>query len=83
MNKLFYVVYRTGGVDNCEWKRSLPMSKEEAEKTADTVRKGGRKALVVDKEKSDKIGLPEGWEYEKAPKKTEIEITDSVSIFVD
>jgi len=61
--KLYYVVYRTGGTLNCKWMRSVPMSRLEAYKTAEAVEKGGRKALVVEKEASDKIGLPEGWEY--------------------
>jgi hypothetical protein len=64
--KLYYVVYRTGGTDNAQWHRSLPMNKATAEKSAQDVRAGGRKAIVVEKEASDKIGLPEGYEYKKS-----------------
>jgi len=57
--QLFYVVYRTGSPENCQWNRTEPMTKSEAEKQSS----GFEKALVVDKKLSDAIGLPEGWEY--------------------
>ena len=61
MKKLFYVVYRTGSPENCQWKRTEPMSEIEAKEKAATF----EKALVVDRKLSDAIGLPEGWEYKK------------------
>ena len=64
--KLYYVVYRTGGTVNCEWKRTLAMPKDEAEKARAEVERGGRKALVVEQSLSDAIGLPVGWEYKKS-----------------
>ena len=57
--QLFYVVYREGNPENCQWKRTEPMTKSEAEKQSSCF----EKALVVDKKLSDAIGLPEGWEY--------------------
>ena len=63
--KLYYVIYRIGGTENFEWRRSVPMSKKEAEKSADDVRKGGRKAMIVEQKASDAIGLPGTYEYKR------------------
>lgn len=65
-NKLYYVVYRTGGTLNAKWHRTLAMSRPEAEQAKLDVEKGGRKAMIVEKSLSDAIGLPEGYEYKKA-----------------
>jgi len=61
----FYVVYRTGNPENCNWQRTEPMSKVEAEAKVKSFEGDNIKALIVDKKMSDVIGLPEGWEYKK------------------
>ena len=63
--QLFYVVYRTGNPENCQWQRTEAISKSQAESKSKTFEADGIKALIVDKKMSDVIGLPEGWEYKK------------------
>lgn len=62
---LFYVVYRTGNPESCNWQRTEPMVRDEAEQKAKVFEGDNIKALVVDKKMSDIVGLPEGWEYKK------------------
>ena len=58
----FCVVYRVGGTDNFQWRRTLGMTKDEAVKAkADTERMGYR-AMVVNYAESMAIGLPETYE---------------------
>jgi hypothetical protein len=64
MTKLYYVVYRTGGTLNAKWNRTLAMLKSDAQKACQDVEKGGRKAMIVEKGLSDRLGLPEGYDYE-------------------
>ena len=55
----FVVVYRTGGTDNFQWHRSLEMTRDEADASADFTRRAGRAAYVVDAALSNSIGLPD------------------------
>jgi len=63
--KFFYVIYRTGGTDNFKWHRTLPMKRDEAIKAQEDTEKMGYKCFIAEKESSDKIGLPETYEYKK------------------
>lgn len=66
--QLFYLVYRTGSPENCQWQRTEAFSKAQAESKSKAFEADGIKALIVDKKMSDVIGLPEGWEYKKSGK---------------
>jgi hypothetical protein len=59
----YCVVFRTGGTYNFQWKRSLGMSKEEANAKRQEVERMGYKAHVENYGLSLSIGLPEGYEY--------------------
>ena len=60
--KTYSVVYRTGGIDRFEWKRTFPKSKDLAYQDMLDIERMGYKALLVDHEQSMRIGLPETWE---------------------
>ena len=60
--KLFCVVYRAGGTENFQWKRSLAMEQDEAEKALQDVTRMGYKAHMVNYAQSLAIGLPETYE---------------------
>lgn len=54
------VVYRTGGLANFKWHRTLAVwERSEAEQLKADVQRGGRLAYVVDYDQSVRIGLPE------------------------
>ena len=62
MNKLYCIVYRTGGKENFWWKRSLPDIQENIISRANEMRREGYHCLVVDYNASINIGLPETYE---------------------
>lgn len=60
MSTSYTVIYRTGGELNFKWNKALPVSSwEEAVDLADSVRKGGRPALIHETEALNRFGLPE------------------------
>ena len=61
MQRRYVVVYRTGGRERCEWKRTAAGTLEESIKRRDEVERAGYKAIVEDYERSLAVGLPEGW----------------------
>lgn len=59
----FTVVYRTGGTENCVWKRSLTVVKSvEAIAIKESLERAGYKALIHKTSQLDKLGMPIGWE---------------------
>ena len=59
----FTVVYRTGGTENCTWRRTMAYAtREEARESAASVERMGYKALVHKTHEIDAIGMPEGWD---------------------
>jgi hypothetical protein len=60
MAKLFVAIYRTGGTDNFEWKRALPVpTAEEAKTQVESLRRMGYAAHYEDYARSMAIGLPD------------------------
>lgn len=59
MAKRYTAIYRNGGTDNFTWHRVGPTTREIAENDAMVIRRGGRRAYVVEYELSMAIGLPE------------------------
>lgn len=59
---LFCVVYRTGGVENFGWHRSVADVKDATMKRLSEVRKAGYKAHMSNYDSSMAIGLPETYE---------------------
>ena len=57
--KTYCIVYRTGGTENFKWRRTLPMSRENATQAHASVERMGYPALMVDYELSKAVGLPE------------------------
>jgi len=53
------VVYRTGGISNFAWHRSLVLSKDVAEMNQQLIERMGCPCYVVDAARSLSIGLPE------------------------
>ena len=62
MNAMYCVVYRTGGVKNFRWHRSVAGTKEVIVKLLAGVRTQGYKAHMVKYNSSMVIGLPESYE---------------------
>ena len=63
MNRTWRVVYRTGGTERCQWRRTIAyQSRQEADTAREETERMGYKALTVDYQRSLAIGLPEGWE---------------------
>jgi hypothetical protein len=62
-NKLYCVIYRTGGTDNFQWQRSVAMTREEADKALQDVVRMGYPAHIEKYHLSMSVGLPEGYEY--------------------
>ena len=60
--KRFTAVYRTGGTDNFSWHRVGPTTREIATADAEIIRRGGRRAYVMEYAMSLAIGLPETFE---------------------
>lgn len=56
--KTYSVVYRIGGTERFEWKRTVPKSLSEATKDKYDIERMGYKAMVVEHEQSMKVGLP-------------------------
>jgi hypothetical protein len=62
----FVVVFRTGGIENCEWRATVPFaSGRVADAKADEIRRGGRKALVKRVGEVVEHGLPVGWGFSR------------------
>jgi hypothetical protein len=62
MTDTFTTVYRTGGTENCVWKRCLAVPTEtEARKQAADIERMGYLAIVHRTHVLDVIGMPEGW----------------------
>lgn len=63
-HEAYTVVYRTGGTDNCTWKRTINyLTIDEAKASAISIEKMGYKALVQKAHFTDTIGLPQGWSH--------------------
>ena len=62
MRKAYCVVYRIGGTENFQWRRSLAMSKAEAEAAHAAEIIAGRAAYVADYRLSMEIGVPDTYE---------------------
>ena len=61
--RTFTVIYRVGGTENFEWRKSTPYrSAIEANSEADKVGKMGYKSLVFDTDLINSLGLPETYE---------------------
>ena len=59
----FTVVYRTGGTENCQWRRTSALSsKEAARDLANLNERMGYKSLVFKTGDLDSLGMPTGWE---------------------
>lgn len=59
----FTTIYRTGGTENCTWRRCLAVtSHDEAVRQARAIEQLGYKALIHRTRALDIIGMPEGWE---------------------
>lgn len=57
------VVYRTGGTERFEWRRTIPVLTEaDALWMRDQVVHMGYHALVVDFHQSERLGLPDTWD---------------------
>ena len=60
----YTVVYRTGGTENCEWKRTSNFSsRDEADRVRAETERMGYRALVFTAHNIDAIGMPQGWDY--------------------
>ncbi len=60
--KTLTVIYRTGGTENAEWKRCIPvLTRAEALDLKTSCELAGYKALIHDTKALDRIGMPEGW----------------------
>ncbi len=58
--KTYTVIYRTGGRQNFQWKKAIPVvTYEEAFKMETELKTAGYHALIHDTEQIDRIGLPE------------------------
>lgn len=57
------VAFRTGGTENCEWKKTVSfLLKSDALEAKEAIEKGGRKALLFDTDQLNANGLPVGWD---------------------
>jgi hypothetical protein len=61
MGRLKCVVYRVGGIERFEWRRTLAMFEQDAEVCKVQVTRQGYKAYVVDYFQSLAIGVPDTW----------------------
>lgn len=57
--RTYCVVFRTGGRENFQWKRSIAANREETAVRLAEVQKMGYQAFMEDYDKSVSIGLPE------------------------
>ena len=65
MAKTYTVYYRTGGTENCTWKKAFPVATRDlARKQQAEIQQMGYKALIAQTSRLDAIGLPEGWTAE-------------------
>jgi hypothetical protein len=77
MNKLYSVVYRTGGTDDCTWIRVLESFQfENAKKEAEKIERMGYKTIIHDADHLKKIGLPVGWDHKGIDWENDIIIRD-------
>lgn len=61
--KLWTVVYRVGGSERFEWRRTLAYpTRQEAQDSRDALQRAGYKAHVEDYHASLSVGLPETFE---------------------
>jgi hypothetical protein len=62
----YRVIYRTGGTAAWAWHEALvSLSYEEAEETADAVRRGGRRAFIATEAEFRTLGLPATYEADE------------------
>jgi hypothetical protein len=62
MTETFTTIYRTGGTENCVWKRCLAvLTVAEANEQAAKIERMGYRAIVHRTHILDAIGMPEGW----------------------
>ena len=77
MNKLYSVVYRTGGTHDCTWIRVLELFRyENAKKEAERIERMGYKTIIHDADHLRQIGLPIGWDYKGIDWENDIIIRD-------
>jgi len=63
VHRRYVVVYRIGGTERCEWRKTILFhTREEATEIAERTIRAGYKALVHDADMLAAIGMPEGWE---------------------
>jgi len=65
MTKLYSIVYRTGGTQNCKWTRVLdayPLDR--AKEKASEIERMGYRTVMHDTDTLRALGLPIGWEPE-------------------
>jgi hypothetical protein len=58
----YTAIYRNGGTENFSWHRVGPTTREIANADAEAIRRGGRRAYVMEYAMSLAIGLPETFE---------------------
>ena len=63
MRRAWCVVYRIGGTENFQWRRSLAMSRAEAEAAQAAEIIAGRVAYIEDYRLSMEIGVPDTYEH--------------------
>ena len=69
--KTWTVAFRTGGKENCEWKKTVSfLLKSDALEAKESIERGGRKALLFDTDLLNSIGLPVGWDSDSEPDNT-------------
>ena len=61
-NRIFCVVYRTGGELACEWHRGPCGSFEVCQIKAEEIRRMGYKTIIQDRTALSIMGLPIGWD---------------------
>lgn len=60
--RAYSVVYRIGGTERFEWKRTFPKSRQGAVVDLEDIERMGYRAYLVEHEQSMRIGLPETFE---------------------
>lgn len=63
---LYCVIYRVGGRDRFEWKRTLGMTQAEAIKAANETMRMGYPVLIEKCKRVDALGLPETFDVRDA-----------------
>ena len=61
---MYYVIYRTGGTENCTWNRVFTMfqNMKSAIECKKEIEKQGYKSIIHKSKALLSIGMPEGWD---------------------